>query len=203
MTSETLEWQEPTSGRRNHKSHRAIVEATWRLLNDGGYHVLTVEGVAAAAGVGKATIYRWWPSKGSLAVEAITSHLVIGPMINTGDLREDLRAMVQDTINNFSLTVAGVALPALIADLMFERESSEAFRREFLQPRREASAALMRRAIELGNLPADTDIGLLNDLWAGSIFYRILISGEPLKAGLADQYVALILDGEMPRYAKS
>src|SRR5205807_149149 len=103
-------------------------KATWELLEELGYLNLTIEGVAQRAGVGKATIYRWWPSKGALVAEAISTHLDHGPHKPTGDVRKDLRNSIQVTLDNYSGTVAGVAIPALLADLAFDAQSYEAFR---------------------------------------------------------------------------
>lgn len=184
---------------RNHVSHESIIAATWGLLEELGYHDLTIEGVAARAGVGKATIYRWWPSKGALVAEAISAHLDHAPLPDTGDVRSDLKASIQVAIDNYSGTVAGVAIPALLADLTFDSSSYDSFVQSFLRPRREASAAVVQRAIDEGRLPADTDINLLLDIWAGTIFYRVLISREPLGEDLASTLTAFILGEGPPR----
>jgi AcrR family transcriptional regulator len=178
---------------RNSVSHESIVSATWDLLEEVGYHDLTIEGVAGRAGVGKATIYRWWPSKGALVAEAISTHLDHSPRPPSGDVRRDLRDSIQVSIDNYSSTVAGMAIPAMLADLSFETDSYEAFRQSFLAPRRRSSAEVVQRAIDAGLLPEGTDVGLLQDVWAGAIFYRVLISREPVSPDLADSLTSLIL----------
>jgi AcrR family transcriptional regulator len=184
----------PSTGRRrNDRAHRCILDTTLELLETAGYHDLTIEAVAARAGVSKATIYRWWRSKSALVAEAIATRLDQGRVPITGDPRADLRASIQVTIDNYGGSVGGIALPALLADLVFDQDGYNAFRENFLVPRREASAAAIRRVIETGLLPADTDVELLLDVWAGAIFYRILISRQPISPGLADDLLRIIL----------
>jgi AcrR family transcriptional regulator len=148
---------------RSPDSHQAILAATWAILEEVGYHDLTIDGVSARAGVGKATIYRWWASKGGLVADAIASHLNFDPVPQTDNVRADLYATIQVAVENYSGTVAGVAIPALLADLAFDPKGFESFRNSFLEPRRRASAEVVQRAIDEGVLPADTDIPLLLD----------------------------------------
>ena len=185
--------------RRSPEAHRAILAASWELLGTVGYHDLTIEGVAAQAKVGKATIYRWWSSKGALVGEAIATYLEVGPEPDTGTSRGDIRASIQSTIDNYSGTLAGVAIPALATDLVHDPELQKAFHDRFLLPRRRTSAAILERAITRGDLPTGSDIGLLQDIWAGTIFYRVLISREPVTEDLADRLVDLLLSGRVPR----
>lgn len=187
-----------TGPHRNAQTHKAIIESTWRLLESVGYHALRIEKVAADAGVGKATIYRWWPSKSALAAEAIATRLDLSPIPNSGDPRQDLKDGIQITIDNYRGTVAGVALPALVAELVYDEDGYAAFHESFLRPRREASAQAVRRAIKAGLLPADTDAELLLDTWAGAIFYRVLISHQPFEPDLAEKLTALILGETRP-----
>jgi AcrR family transcriptional regulator len=187
---------------RDAESHKAIVRATWQMLEAVGYHDLTIDGVAGRAGVGKATIYRWWPSKGALVAEAIASHLNPEPAPETDDVRADLQASIQMTVDNYSGTIAGVAIPALLADLAFDADSYESFCESFLRPRRQASAAVVQRAIDAGLLPPSIDTALLLDFWAGATFYRVLISREPIGPDFAQALTNLIL-GQPPTTSAS
>jgi AcrR family transcriptional regulator len=164
-----------------------------------GYHGLTMEGVAARAGVGKATVYRRWPSKGALVGEAIAKHLDIGPAADTGTTVGDLQASIQATIENYSGTAAGHAIPALASDLDRDPELLQAFHAQFLRPRRAASSEVLRKAIARGDLPPDVDIGLLLDIWAGTVFYRVLVSREPITPDLAERLTELLVHGILPR----
>jgi len=184
--------------RRSARSHRAILEATTQLLTEVGYGALTIEGVAARAGVGKATVYRWWPSKGALVIEAMSAGLSEPPLTETGDLRQDLVTAVRGVMHTFARSPDGAVIPALAADLLRDPEMAERFRAQVIRPRRSAVVEVFRRAADRGELPSDVDTELLLDVYAGAAFYRVLVSGEPVTDSLAEQLVSLLLDGKPP-----
>jgi AcrR family transcriptional regulator len=184
--------------RRSSRSHQAILAATMQLLGEVGYTALTIEGVAARAGVGKATVYRWWPSKGALVIEAMSTALDMISVPETGNLRQDLLAIGKGIVQTLAHTPAGAVIPALAADLMRDPEMAEQFRSQMIRPRRSAVTQILRRAADRGDLPSDLDIGLLLDVYTGTVFYRVLVSGEPVTGLLAEQLVSLLLDGKAP-----
>ena len=183
---------------RNAHSHRAIISATNQLLAEVGYSALTIEGVAARAGVGKATVYRWWPSKGALAIEALIDNDSAPPTQDTGDLRADLIDAVDRVISILTTSTEGTLIAALTADLVADPVLAEMFRNQILRPRRTVVAAMVARAAQRGDLPPDIDIPLVLDACVGAVFYRLVLSGEPLTDTLAAQVVDLILDGARP-----
>jgi AcrR family transcriptional regulator len=184
--------------RRSTRSHQAILAATAQLLAEVGYTALTIEGVAAQAGVGKATVYRWWPSKGALVTEAMSAALAMPSFTETGDLRQDLLTVGNGIVETLAHSPAGAVIPALAADLMRDPDMAEQFRDQVIRPRRSAVTRILRRAADRGELPSDVDIDLLLDVYAGAVFYRVLISGEPVTGLLAEQLVGLLLDGKFP-----
>jgi len=184
--------------RRSTRSHQAILTATTELLTEIGYSALTIEGVAGRAGVGKATVYRWWPSKAALVIEALGAGLVMPVLAETGDLRRDLLSAIRDVVHTFARSPEGAVIPALAADLMSDPEMAERFRDQIIRPRRSAVVQILRRAADRGELPADVDTELLLDVYAGAVFYRVLVTGEPVTDLLADQLVTLLLDGKTP-----
>jgi AcrR family transcriptional regulator len=184
--------------RRSIRSHRAILAATAHLLAEVGYTALTIEGVAARAGVGKATVYRWWPSKGALVIEAMSAALAMPTFSETGDLRQDLLTVGNDIVETLAHSPAGAVIPALAADLMRDPDMAEQFRDQVIRPRRSAVTQILRRAADRGELPSDVDIDLLLDVYAGAVFYRVLVSGEQVTDLLAEQLVGLLLDGKAP-----
>jgi AcrR family transcriptional regulator len=184
--------------RRSTRSHQAILAATAHLLAEVGYTALTIEGVAAQAGVGKATVYRWWPSKGALVIEAMSAALAMPTFSETGDLRQDLLTVGNGIVETLAHSPAGVVIPALAADLMRDPDMAEQFRDQVIRPRRSTVTRILRRAADRGELPSDVDIDLLLDVYAGAVFYRVLISGEPVTGLLAEQLVGLLLDGKFP-----
>ena len=105
-----------SGNRRSPLAHKAIIDATLELLKTVHYPALTIESIAAAAGVGKATVYRWWPSKGALVAEAVSSTLTVEDPPETDDLRADLIAAAEISIRNYSQPTGGILFAALAAD---------------------------------------------------------------------------------------
>jgi AcrR family transcriptional regulator len=184
--------------RRSARAHAAILTATTEMLAEAGYSALTIEGVAARAGVGKATVYRWWPTKGALVIEAMSVALPAPAQADTGDLRRDLLTAVRRVVHTFARTPEGAVIPALAADLLSDPPLAEQFRRQIIRPRRSAVVEVLLRATARGDLPPDVDTDLLLDVYAGAVFYRVLVSGEPVTDLLAEQLVGLLLDGKLP-----
>jgi AcrR family transcriptional regulator len=184
--------------RRNARSHSAILDATSSLLTEVGYSQLTIEGVAARASVGKATVYRWWPSKGALVIDAMSRVLTVPAPSVTGDVRLDLLAAIRRTIHILTSSSDGAVLPALTADLAREPALAQQFRDQILRPRRSVVIEILNGAVDRGELPANLDVELLMDIYVGAVFYRVVVSGEPVTDALPEQLVALILDGKQP-----
>jgi AcrR family transcriptional regulator len=194
--------QQRTLGRyRNVRSHRAILDATNQLLAEVGYARLTIEGVAARAGVGKATVYRWWPSKGALVVDALSENPAVPPAHDTGSVRTDLEQAIEYVIGVLTTSPEGSIIPALAADLVHDPVLAETFRTRLLRPRRSVVEQMMHRAVERGELPPDTDASLILDICVGAVFYRLVVSGEPVGEALAARLVDLVLDGISSRPA--
>lgn len=196
-TKGTTRPPDPTTGRpRDLRARDAILSATVELLGENGYQALTMEGIAARAGVGKATIYRWWPTKASVAIEAITEQLPLSPVRETGDVHADMRSAVRAAIVTLTGQPVGHIIPAVATELIGDPGRTEL--RRFLEPRRSSVQAILRAAAERGELPDDVDTDLLFGIYAGTILYRHLISGESVTDDLANQLVALLLDGRIP-----
>jgi AcrR family transcriptional regulator len=194
----------PHSGpRRDTRAHEAILAATLDLLDEVGYAAMTMEGVATKAGVGKATIYRWWPSKGALAGEALSTRMSKGPERETGDLRQDLLYTVEVTLENYAGPSSPVAILAFAAHVERDLDLLESFRENFLADRRRHARTLLERAIDRGDLPPDIDIDLMMDVWAGAIFYRSQITGDPIEPDMPRKLVDLLLSGAIPRRSPS
>ena len=182
--------------RRSHQAHEAIMDATVAVLAETGYHRLTIEGVAARARVGKTTVYRWWPTKSRLVIEALSRRLILPPTEPTGDSRHDVRAVIQRIVDTFGRPPLGDVLPALAVDLIHDPEASEQLRL-MLGPRRAANAAIFYSAAGRGDLPHDVDVNLLLDIISGTILYRCLMSNHPT-AALIDRLTDLVLHGKLP-----
>ena len=181
--------------RRSESSHAAIVEATQELLVERSYPELTIEGVAARAGVGKQTIYRWWPSKAALVLEAyLAGSDAVPPPRECATVREDVRALLGWLIAVLAQPTGGHVVAGLVGELQHDPVLAEGFHRDVVPARREAMLAALERGRERGEIRADADLELAVDALHGAVFYRLLLSGEPLDepfaARLADQVLA-------------
>ena len=178
--------------RRSEESHRAIVSATQQLLVERGYRELTIEGVATRAGVGKQTIYRWWPSKAALALEAYLAATEAPPdPPPRGSTRARVRSLLDWLVAVMTQPTGGRVVAGLLADMQHDAELAERFHADVVPERRRAMLETLERARDAGELRADVDLGVAVDALHGAVFYRLLLSGEPLDrdftARLADQ----------------
>ncbi|MGW4383657.1 TetR/AcrR family transcriptional regulator [Kitasatospora sp. NPDC004531] len=172
--------------RRSEESRQAILAAAFELLGEVGYARLTVEGIAARAGAGKQTVYRWWPGKADVLLEAVVAHArqhIALP--ETGDHTADLRTFLSATFAAATPRTAD-ALRALIAEAQIDPAFGERFRETLLRPRREALATLLDRARAAGRLAPHLTTPTAVDLAFGALWYRLLGTGDPLDDDLAD-----------------
>jgi AcrR family transcriptional regulator len=188
------------SRRRNERSHEAIVRATQELLVERGYRELTIEGVAARAGVGKQTIYRWWPSRSALVLEAYLSGSdTVPPPPQLGSAREDVRALLVWLAEVLAQPIGGRVVAGLVADLQHDPDLAAGFHRDVVPARRRAMLDALERGRERGEIRADADLEAAVDMLHGAVFYRLLLSGEPLDGEFAERTAGQVLDGLSPR----
>lgn len=185
--------------KRSDHAHEAILAATLAALQELGYNQMAVEGIASRAGVGKATIYRWWATKADLVIEAI-SHLVEDPPPLTGDSHADVRAMIDRMITVMAGPV-GQVLPAVASELAENPAASKRLA-DFLGPVRAANQAVLLSAAGRGDLPHDIDTTAVLDTLAGAILFRRLML-RSLDADFAEQLTTFVLTGETPRASAS
>jgi AcrR family transcriptional regulator len=182
--------------RRSERSHEAIIEATQQLLVERSYSELTIEGIAARAGVGKQTIYRWWPSKAALVLETYLAGSDAVPVPADGSTaREDVRALLGWLIAVLAQPIGGHVVAGLVADLQHDADLAEGFHRDVFPARREAMLAALERARSRGEIRADADLELAVDALHGAVFYRLLLSGKPLDDDFADRLAEQTLAG--------
>jgi len=202
---EPLESAEPVERRpgrpRRVEVDEAILSAAVRMLAQHGYGGVTMEGVAAEAGVGKATVYRRWPSKTDLILDAIRSLKPDLERPDTGDTRSDLIEIMVGAISWSDDAEFTKVVAALMAELPRNPELAEVYRSRFLAPRRQETIEVLRRGIDRGDLRPDTDVDLVLDLLIGAVFYRGLLSGGRLDRQVAELVVDHILVGIAPRSA--
>lgn len=164
---------------RSARAHRAILEATLKLLAEVGYGKLTLGEVATIAGVGKATIYRRWPSKVPLVIEAFSQlPALVDP--DTGNVLEDLTALLREFAHILESTPLPRVLPILAAECMHDPELSKLFV-PMSNARRKPLLNILRRAMARHELPQDLDLEAAADLIVGPIMTRVCFSGQPVR----------------------
>jgi AcrR family transcriptional regulator len=180
----------PRRGRpRDAQAEQAILQATVAILSEVGYNRLSIEAVAARAGVGKPTIYRRWPSKLELVIEAVKRLAPPMPTADTGDPLTDLRQIVPQLIVGLTSSPAGRANVALASDAQTHAELARGLGEHFLAPRRAAIADILRRGIAAGQLRADIDVEMAIDMMVGTSVYRWLATAQPVDADAARRVV--------------
>jgi AcrR family transcriptional regulator len=162
---------------RSEASHRAIIRATLELLLETGYRSLTMEGVRARAGVGKATIYRRWSSKEELVRDAIVVLHDDVEAPDTGSLRGDYEGLAMLVRSAADRAGAATLMPRLLGDVANDPELHAIFYDNLVAPRRAQMRAVLRRAVARGELRDDLDLELMIDLFAGPVVYRLIITG--------------------------
>jgi AcrR family transcriptional regulator len=180
---------------RSEQARRAIFRSTLKLLQLIGFPDLTIEAIAAEAGVGKATVYRWWPNKGALVVDAFassTEHKLHFP--DTGSVYQDMSLQMKQVITIFR-SRRGRIVAALVGGGQSDPELLEAFRARFLWPRRREAYKTLRRGIERGELPRNLDLDLVLDILYGSIYMRFLIRHAQLSESYVEKVCRIVLDG--------
>lgn len=172
-----------TGRRRNEAARQAILDAALRLVARADGDAVTVDAIAAEAGVGKQTIYRWWRSKYAVLLEALAERAATDvPTPDTGSLRGDLVAYLTATFLGASRVAA--ALRALMADAQRDPQTAEMLG-AYTASRRATLHTLLRRGIDRGELTADADLDLLADQAYGVLWYRLLLGHAPLSAAAA------------------
>lgn len=181
-------------------AHQAILDATVALLERDGYRRLTIEAIAALAGVGKQTIYRWWPNKAALVMEAF---ILAGerrvPEPDTGSVRTDLEAILIPVFQQNSVYDRGTALAnkSMMAEAQLDSAFLETYR-ELHQSWHGPMRNVLERGKQRGEVRKDADTAALIDMMLGASWYRVLLEHAPLDDTFARYIVATVLSGVTP-----
>lgn len=183
----------PRGRPRSEEAKRAILEAAQALLEEGGPGAVTMEAVAARAGVGKPTVYRWWPDRHAVAMAALMAkehgeRESTTPAAALASLRAQLHAIAR----RFA-TSTGRHVTSMLASADPESELSRAFRNHFVLARRSEGKAWLERAVSDGELRRDLDLEASLDLLYGPLFFRLLMGHAPLD----ERFVDSVLDGAL------
>jgi AcrR family transcriptional regulator len=180
---------------RNPTARRAILRAARGLLAEGGPGAVTMEAVATRAGVGKPTVYRWWPDRHAVAMAALMEgDSERAPLRTVPGALHALREQLHGIAARLA-TPTGRHVTAMIAAADFDSEMSKAFRNHFVLARRLEGRVLLERAIREGEVRRDLDVEVALDLLYGPLFFRLLVGHAPLDAAFVDQALALVRTG--------
>lgn len=185
----------PPGRPRSETARLAILESTCKLLRSSGFEGLTIEAVANDASVGKATVYRWWPDKAALVVDAFSassSEELRFP--DTGSVVQDMESQMVHLVKVF-LGPRGRIVSSVIGAGQSDPELTRAFRERFVKPRREEAYTTLRRGIARGELRPDADLDLILDCLYGPIYMRFLIAHRGLSVEFAKQLCRAVMRG--------
>ena len=184
-------------------SHAAIMDAVYTLLQEKSVRDLTMEEVAKRAGVGKPTLYKWWPTKATLVLAMLCERMAPNlamPTVLTAE--ESLRLRVRRLIDAFNGPFGKI-----VAGLIAEGQSEPAIRQQFfdrlVSPRRAATIADLQRGKSEGELRSDIQPDLLNDAIFGAIYYRFLLHSGPLTRRFGEELVEQVIRGHRSENARS
>ena len=189
--------QVPRKSRRRESSRLAILDAAIAVCREQGYARLSIEAIAARAGVGKHTIYRWWPSKGAVLMEALDREMTAGAAMfpDTGDLVADMRATVTEVARIQADPDFGPPLAALIAEAQLDQAGGPELLERLFKPRRAPIIQRLRRAQLRGELPESLDPEHILEVIFGALYHRLLLRSGPLDASYAAFVVEVVLAG--------
>ncbi len=178
---------------------QAILDAVWRLLGQMPLKSLSIEAIAREAGVGKATIYRWWPSKAAVAMDAFLHNYIPSISISTrGGALQCLERQMTAVAKAYTGDVARVA-----ADLIAEGQSDPAvlkiFNEQFVQPRRALAKLVIESGIAAGEIEPTINPDVALDIVFGPIYFRLLVRHAPIDEAFIKELPRTVLRALMPR----
>ncbi|MEW2357590.1 TetR/AcrR family transcriptional regulator [Spirillospora sp. NPDC029432] len=195
----------PDQARRSERSRQAILAATRELISEVGYRRVSIEGIAARAGVGKQTIYRWWPSKGAVIFDAFLALSDGGEgggegiaLPDTGDIEADLKAVMRATAAEFADADFERPIRALNAEIVNDPDLAAQYREKLARPVDDAKKARLRSAQQAGQLSAEADLDLVLEVLYAPLFQRWLHRSGPLTPEYADALVDITLRAFRP-----
>ena len=180
---------------RSEESEEAILAAAIQLLSEKPLRDISIEEIARKAGVGKATIYKWWPSKAYVALDAFlrkTNRMV--PTPDTGSVRRDILEQLR-SLMVFYMRPAGHMLGQFIAESQTDKEFASLFRERFIKPMREAVEIIFDRGVERGEIDQNLNRELVLDLIHSLAIYRLIARHTSLEDKLADEMVSILFGG--------
>ncbi len=178
---------------RDEDARERILQAALEILEDTCFVNATADAIAERAGASKATIYRWWPNKAAVFIEALREATALElPFPDTGDLDQDVRLQLQNFVRLLTGR-RGRAFKAFIAAAQSDPGVAAAFRELWIEPRRAQAKAVLARHQQEGHLPAETDLEVFIDSVYGPFYFRLMMGHRPLTPDFADSIADLAL----------
>ncbi|GAA1863556.1 hypothetical protein GCM10009836_49900 [Pseudonocardia ailaonensis] len=175
-----------------------MLDATTTLLRDVGFARLTIDAISERSGVAKATIYRWWNNRSDVAMEALLGQRGPSePFVHEGSALSNLRTHLTEAAG-FLSGPTGRLVAGIVGDAQHDAQIARAFRERFLAQRRTLIMRLLAAAVAEGDVRPDVDHDVLVDLLTGALYYRLLVTGAPLSADVADRALDTVLQGVRP-----
>jgi AcrR family transcriptional regulator len=183
---------------RSRDTEKAILKAAAEIVTASSLAEMTIEGVAERAGVGKASIYRRWPSKGALAFDAVVDTILTAePTPDTGSLEGDLARVAESWVRLANIRRVGRTLAHLIAEVQSDPDLAVAWRERFVNRIRRERRPIIERAIARGEIPAGSDPELIMDLLYGPLYHRYLNRHLPLDDSFARGVARMVAVGAL------
>ena len=180
---------------RSEKTKTAILTAAYELLLETGFGAVTIEKIAERAGVSKATIYKWWPNKAAVVMDAFFDVAVVRlPIPDTGSTIKDMIIQVNN-LAKFLTSREGKVINEIIAEGQYDQKLAETYRTIYFKPRRLDSRYILERGISRGELKQNLDIELIMDLIFGPVFYRLLITGDVVDENFIKSLIGYTFEG--------
>ncbi|MET8685536.1 TetR/AcrR family transcriptional regulator [Streptomyces sp. NPDC004732] len=179
---------------RSEQARQAVLEAADDLLVEKGFTGVTIEGIAARAGVAKQTVYRWWKTKTDVLLDAFlqdAAEALVPP--DHGDLAPDLRAHLRQLALFLTRSDAGAVFKALIGHAQHDPAFAAALRSGYLDEQRRRDRLPLERAVERGQLAAGLDMAAEIDQLVGPVYHRVLVTAEPVDQAFTDRLVEAFL----------
>ena len=183
---------------RDEDARARILQAAIAILESTCFTNATVDAIAERAGASKATIYRWWPNKEAVFIEAlreVTAQEL--PFPDTGDLRQDIRQQLQNFVKLLTGR-RGRTFKAFMAAAQSDPEVAEAFRNLWIEPRRAQTKSVLERHQRQGRMSRTVDLECFIDLLYGPFYLRLMAGHRPLTAALADAVAEMALCTALP-----
>ena len=181
---------------RSEHARVAVLDAAGDLLLEGGLAAAHIEAIAARAGVSKATIYKWWPNRGTVVLDAFLERVRHSLAIPEGlSTVAALEFQITELVRLFRDSAIGPAMRAITSEAQADPELARAVRERWLAPRRAVTVAVLTAGMANGDLRADLDVELVMDQLYGPLYFRLMFGHGPLPDDLAQHLVSQLLHG--------